>query len=198
MGPKIAARDQSCRVTGFKVGTCAAYIVARNHAEQSGVPVEHVDHPANMIELLKELEQAYDRFEWCFDEQGAIHILYRYTPALMYLIPPARVHLLPECEGGPRLEYIRIAHRVALNQARERCPDCWLVRVGLRISFLITLFEFMFAKICECKRPCCVFYYMHFIVRTVRPRLSCRRICLNLPYFRATGEIAPRHGQAPS
>ncbi len=166
MRPKIVARDKSCRVTGFSdKETIAAHIVARNHAEQRGVLAKHVDHAANMIMLLKELVEAYDRFEWCFDEQGIIHILYRYTPVLMYLVPPARGHLAPEGKGGPRLEYIRIAHQGALIQARERCADCWVVRVDL--------FKFMFAiflrRLFLNVRDRVVFYSEPVITPAVRP-----------------------------
>jgi hypothetical protein len=143
----IAARDKTCRVTGFSgLSNVAAHIVARNHAEQSGVRAEHVDHPANMIMLLRDLEQAYDRFEWCFDEHGTIHILYRYTKISVYLVPTSRVNLVPESEGGPRPEYIRMAHQIALDRARERCADCWQVRVDL----LTVLAVINVVQMCAC------------------------------------------------
>ncbi len=114
-------------MTGTTVGTCAAHIVARSCAEGFGVPVEQIDSPGNMITLSRELELSYDRFEWSFDERGAIHVLYRHSP----IIALVRVHLVPESAGGPnsRFMIIRIAHEIALIQAKNRCQECWEVRV---------------------------------------------------------------------
>ncbi len=124
-GPIIRNPDKPCAVTGF-VNPFAARLVSRKCAKRFAIPVKQVKNPANTILLLTELKQAYENFEWCFDERGTIRILYRYTRAYGYL-EPASVHVVPECEGGPGVKFIRIALRNALYQAKMRCQACWEV-----------------------------------------------------------------------
>ena len=72
--------------------------------------------------LRKDLEQSYDLFQWIFDADGHVVVLYDHW---LHRNDIKQLNLSSEPTTRPSADLIQIHNELARNRKPDCCPNCW-------------------------------------------------------------------------
>ncbi|KAI3631312.1 hypothetical protein MIR68_010802 [Amoeboaphelidium protococcarum] len=122
MRQALLRRDKCCVATGEQnhINLTAAHIVPLNQSQR--IPLEQLYSPQNGILLRKDLGESYDLFQWMFEADGRVIVLYEHW---IYRNSIKQLTLSSDPATRPSAELIQIHNELARSRKADCCPDCW-------------------------------------------------------------------------
>lgn len=122
MRKALINRDGCCVATGESVLTnlTAAHIVPLNESQR--ILRQQLYSPQNGVLLRRDLEQSYDLFQWIFDAEGRVTVLF---DNWIYRDQIKQLSLSSDPQVRPAADLIAIHNELAKNRKPDCCPACW-------------------------------------------------------------------------
>ncbi|KAI3631818.1 hypothetical protein MIR68_010291 [Amoeboaphelidium protococcarum] len=122
MRKAITKRDGYCVATGESdlKELVSAHIVPLNQLQLISRDFEY--SPKNGILLRKDLEQSYDLFQWMFEDDGRVIVLYE---RWIHRNQITKIDLRIDSETRPSSNLIAAHNQLARTRSQEYCPHCW-------------------------------------------------------------------------
>ena len=114
----LSRRDRVCTATADTCGLGAIHIIPLENSEL--IPREQLYSPENRLVLRFDLAEDYRRYEWIFDINGTVQVLYQYWRHR------ATVKTLTfGLDRPPSPEFVNLHNEMAKAHAKHHCPNCW-------------------------------------------------------------------------
>ncbi|KAI3639829.1 hypothetical protein MIR68_002143 [Amoeboaphelidium protococcarum] len=118
----LIRRDGCCVATGESDlnELLSAHIVPLSQLQLISRDLEY--SLKNGILLRKDLEQSYDLFQWMFDDDGRVIVLYE---RWIHRNQITKIDLRGDSETRPSSNLIAVHNQLARTRSQECCPHCW-------------------------------------------------------------------------
>lgn len=122
MRKALINRDRCCVATGEadRINLTAAHIVPLNESQR--ILRQQLYSPQNGVLLRKDLEQSYDLFQWTFEADGRVVVLFDHW---IHRGQIKQLNLSSDPQLRPAADFVAIHNELARNRKPDCCPACW-------------------------------------------------------------------------